>query len=300
MLVALLLPAVQSARESAGTTQCKNNLRQLGLVFLNSHDTAGHFPTTPSISKAGISIVIANLGRLRDTVSVNRQGLPEQLTRISWTIQVLPYLEETGNYDMIREAELNAFVNAIATPMEVFNCPSRREATVYSTEGTLVARLIDAAPRTDYAACGGDTDPPLPNIATVLSLAPRPKTNGIVAQWTSKVRIAQVTDGLSKTYMLGEKYLPREHYTTGQAEGDSLPLLLSEWSTGVRIGNEKVLPFRDDFEQNTPRSFGSAHSNGFQTVFGDGSVRLIPYDIYGEVHRRLCNRSDELPVDFNF
>lgn len=283
MLVSILLPAVQAAREAARKTQCKNNLRQLALAFVNFHDANEKFPSS-TVMEGG------PLGG----------GLPGG----SWVSQTLPYLEETA-----LRFERNSFPNpgnlrtrrvALSQPIEVFNCPSRRPAERYPTPF-----LEAGAPRTDYAASGGDADFQAPRLMLAFMQGGRAamrqfRLSGIVVPNMLAVKMAQVTDGTSKTYMVGEKYVSASNYTTGDDPGDAVPLLSSGWISGVRVGNTENPPLRDETERFAPRAFGSAHESGFHIAYADVSVHTVPYDVDPEIHRRLANRKDGLPVDAAF
>jgi prepilin-type processing-associated H-X9-DG protein len=108
VLVALLLPAVQAAREAARRTQCKNNLKQVGLAAMNHHDSLQMFPTGGAFWGARVGQFVLN-GRPLDT---KRQGL-------GWPYQILPYLEQGALRGVITQAQLqNAMV-------PIYICPSR-------------------------------------------------------------------------------------------------------------------------------------------------------------------------------
>ena len=102
ILVALLLPAVQAARESARRSQCTNQLKQLGLALLSHHDQKNAFPA----------------GRTETT----QFG-------VSWAFQLLPFIEESTVHDAFvpgKRVDDPANADAMRTPVDVFACPSRR------------------------------------------------------------------------------------------------------------------------------------------------------------------------------
>src|SRR5688500_2633618 len=103
VLVALLLPAVQAAREASRRTHCRNNLRQIGLAVTNHHDAKGHYPP----------------GRVR-----------EDQFGASWAFELLPYMEQQQIHQAFDESlrvddDRNA--QAMRTPVPAFYCPSRRQ-----------------------------------------------------------------------------------------------------------------------------------------------------------------------------
>ena len=89
MLVTLLLPAVQAAREAARRTQCTNNVRQICLGMLNTHDTAGHFPH-------GTYNLIDETGQTREPYNGKQD-------RRCWFHDMLPYVEEQALYDQFEQ-----------------------------------------------------------------------------------------------------------------------------------------------------------------------------------------------------
>jgi prepilin-type processing-associated H-X9-DG protein len=112
----------------------------------------------------------------------------------------------------------------------------------------------------------------------------------------SNVRVSQITDGLSHTYMLGEKYLIPEKYTTGNAYGDDQTLYSGPNTDLMRSTHPNFGPPRQDQRRLEIAVFGSAHAAGCNFAMCDGSVRTIAYEIDPETHRRLGNRHDGLPV----
>ena len=133
--------------------------------------------------------------------------------------------------------------------------------------------------------------------------------NGVSYQ-RSQVTMADITDGVSNTFLIGEKYISSNHYADGKDLGDSETMYcgddldLLRW-TGINgtvgTATNNNLPVRDrstpTSEGNRVQWFGSAHANGFNMSFCDGSVCTISYSIDAEVYRRLGNRKDGLPID---
>src|SRR4029079_9109920 len=136
ILVALLLPAIQAAREAARRTQCKNNLKNIGLSIHNLYNSLKYFPTGGTQNDPDIG------SYLRDT-----QSVPNPLARVGpangpleqglgWMYQILPFLEEGAVTGIVQQSQLQA------TPIPLYNCPSRRGVTFNPTGG---GSLVDYA-----------------------------------------------------------------------------------------------------------------------------------------------------------
>ena len=100
-------------------------------------------------------------------------------------------------------------------------------------------------------------------------------------------------DGASWTYLIGEKYVTRQNYETA---GDLGYDQSAQSGVDVDLSRWVLSPPRPDGSEPDMRIFGSAHAAGCHFVLCDGAVRLIQYSIDAEVHRRLGNRRDGLPV----
>jgi len=144
ILVALLLPAIQSAREAARRTQCRNNLKNIGLAIHNFLDSKKQFPTGGTAPGARIE------SYLQDTLTVpieaNRKGPANGPLKqgIGWMFQILPYLEENSVSNIVRQADLSK------NPIPLYNCPSRRGVTL--SNNTNFGSDSVAVSLVDYAA----------------------------------------------------------------------------------------------------------------------------------------------------
>ncbi len=290
MLMALLLPAVNAAREAGRRTVCANNIRQLALASLNHESTYGFFPSS-GWSGAWV-------------------GVPGRIGRRQpggWAYSTLSYLErndlaEVGRDDPPgkREAAIN---NLIQIPIAVFNCPSRRRPERYPifydyARTPRGAQLVNYAARADYAMNCGDQqrcdlfwtgpvsvvrgdDPnfPWPNVSDHTG----------VSYLRSEIAASQIKDGLSRTYLLGEKYLGFSHQDDGADESDDWSMYSGYQNDTARSAYQPPAPDRD--EVGTCR-FGSRHPGTWHVAFCDASVRSLSYNIDPMVHRSLANRGD--------
>jgi hypothetical protein len=214
ILVALLLPAVQAAREAARRNQCQNNLKQIGLGFLNHENSHRFFPS-------------GGWGYLWT-------GDPDRGTGESqpggWAFSVLPYLEDSNAFLIgtgLPPAEKKvALVRQKTHPVEMFYCPSRRPARTYY--GPEISFNADKAPdnfvaKTDYAGNGGTNNvfyegPPISCQNTYPACNWGPYTNNVIRDFNGAVlprlplELRQITDGTSKTLLVAEKYLRTDLY----------------------------------------------------------------------------------------
>jgi prepilin-type processing-associated H-X9-DG protein len=113
----------------------------------------------------------------------------------------------------------------------------------------------------------------------------------------SEITLAQVSDGASNTYLLGEKYLNPDHYFTGLDGGDNEDAYTGDEQDVIRWGRADWPPMQDQSGFADATLFGSPHSGGCQFVLCDGSVHLVNYSIDGATHERLARRNDGLSVD---
>ena len=295
ILVGLLLPAVQAAREAARRIQCANNIKQLSLALHNHHDSHRGFPS-------------GGWGYFW-TGDPDRGTGGQQPG--SWAFSILPFMEQQSVYMLASDGQMNTITTQqkagaakmCEIPLATFICPTRRSATLYNRALVVAvpgghAWNADPVPRTnrsDYAVNGGDTvlawgeGPIVSDGFAGLGFLNMTRSNGICHQ-RSKVRLADVVDGTSSTYMVGEKYLDSAAYESGVDWGDDHSLFMGN-DVDVHRWTERA-PMQDRRGVSEFQRFGSAHSSGFQVGLCDGSVRHIGYAIDPILHRNLGNRSD--------
>ena len=310
ILIALLLPAVQSARESARRTQCSNNLKQMGLAAIEHEQAQGTFP----VGGWGW----AWSGDPNRGFSVKQPG--------GFFYNILPFMEQQPLHDLgmgLTGTPLgDAARQTFQTPVAAFNCPSRRplQAWPYTPQAVYNKSSGNLAGRADYAANAGDTvidagltgpgslaagDSVLPQV-----LASRTAGGGFGTTVTmnqdgisftlSAIKMAHITDGASNTFLAGEKYLNPDRYYGGSIGGgdDQGWDLAYDWDTARFAGT--LLPVYQDQAGFDPcYQFGSAHAGAAGMVFCDGSVHAIGYGIDLTTLGYLANRADGKPIDWS-
>ncbi len=292
MLVGLLLPAVQQAREAARQMQCSNNLKQIGLASLN-YESANK--CLPSAGWMGGWAGDADRG-----FGKHQPG--------GWTFSLLPFLEQnalfqsTSNNNRSTPAKAE-ITRANQTPLTVFHCPSRRTAKLYEATNSPTKNCNSASElaKGDYASNYGETDA-VNTSGCPGSYADADSDKGFVTQnyngvilSTSEITLGEIRDGTSNTYLVGEKFRRPEVYETSCCCDDS----------GVFCGADpdnsrgtKLAPSQDRNGYNARQQFGSPHAGALGFVLCDGSVHRISYSIDLESHQHLGNRSDGEIVSF--
>ncbi|MBU4397903.1 MAG: DUF1559 domain-containing protein, partial [Planctomycetes bacterium] len=295
ILIALLLPAVQAAREAARQVQCKNNLKQIALACLNHESIIGRFPC------GGWGC--AWTGDADRGTDWRQPG--------GWYYNLLPYIEQPALHDLgaglppwgqFGTTKGFLHMQRLSTPVGMLYCPTRRRPVAYPWTGAHGAKITNAntptvVGRSDYAANAGDnyTDPSIPPPSWPNAYGPRTPTDvenpdgsgqmtptartafatiakvatGIVYMG-SLIKIADVTDGTSNTYLVGEKYLNPDDYETGSDPGDNESCWTGEnqdmarWSSWhypiVNPATDWWPPYQDTAGSTNGWCFGSAHA----------------------------------------
>lgn len=208
VLVALLLPAVQAAREAARRTQCRSNLRQLGLAALTFEEANGHFPHG-TYNYIDSTFYTPPPYGTHDGSSPG--GGPHTQDRRCWMHDLLPFVEETAQYDLF-VAHMNTGQSALAFPnldaiIPVAMCPSDPISPKLHTFWGGLNDLPTQGFSGNYVACAGSTYfNRAPRGSPMTTLEASANLDGMLFA-VSEVEMGDITDGTSKTLLFSELIL---------------------------------------------------------------------------------------------
>jgi len=284
LLMAMVLPAIQRARESANRARCANNLSQIALGFLMYHEETGKLP--------------------QGGLLVPGQGWtsPWSGSPYGWAVQILPHVDQSPLAAYISSGGNLSSNQAIVS---LYYCPSRRSPSLY---GNL--------PQTDYAGNGGTIDqsyltgnncpldaPTDLNGTPILNGLLKPTQCGNISYRPLAIRQKDIPDGASNTLLVGEKWVI----------GNLMEIGGQYWDSGyhagfhpsvIRLGGQPQasrVPLPDYPKMTPPQTpvenFGSPHAGGFNAAMLDRSVRRIRYN-NTNIMELLCDRQDGLLIDW--
>jgi prepilin-type N-terminal cleavage/methylation domain-containing protein len=282
ILIGLLVPAVQKVREAANRTTCQNNLKQLGLAMHSHHDNKKILPAGDGYQAGG--------------------------KRRSWMVPLLPFVEQDNRFKQIDMSlsQLSTTINAsgvsnrsvIQQLLPIVVCPthaSDRQLTRTDDASGILLNL------TDYASNVGDhvnnagtgaPNPPYPPYGNG-STGPQ-NTRGVITRYGFAAKFAEITDGLSNTFILGEvvpqwcNWMDWGHQSFATT---AFPInhRNKDFEAGVLLPNDHIncIVFR------------SKHPGGAQFLLGDGSVRFISDSVNYVAYRAMASRSggEALSID---
>ena len=275
ILIGLLVPAVQKVREAAARIQCSNNLKQIGLALHSYHDRNNGFPP--------------------GYYDVAPWPQDDQGPGWGWASFILADLEQDN---LLRQINFNLSVGdpspaigaARATPLKVFVCPSDRAVTTVNvTDGGTGSWALAHG---SYVACNGNDG--VDDNST-------PPHTGAFIRGTRGFRVADVTDGLSNTFFVGERcttmsvstwagVIPGAQVPSVRSPGDfSGPSALVLGHCGPHLPNDSIVTDAD--------AMSSGHTGGVMFLFGDGSVKLISNAISQPVYDALATRAGGEVID---
>jgi type II secretory pathway pseudopilin PulG len=326
VLMGLLLPAVQAARETARRAQCVSNLKQLGLAVQNHLDAKKYFPT-------GGSNIATTPG---DWSTIPAFGFQ----RGSWLFQLLPYMDEEQLFELGETAGSNSLValggrDLCEVQIPQFNCPTRGARTSLVADIGRFYHVNDYVTaftnfqNKDWQSDIYDVNQSGVNLPSNIAIGPDGIYKGVIVKgghdttaWPI-LKVNRVTDGLSKTLLASEEGVWSKFYTWEGTTADEGFWQEPGWAHGAHWdtfrcirGSTAYSPLAPDYVSRTPigvrqfeSGFGSAHMNIINAMFSDGSVRPMSMGIdvkisWGDYSKsgvwyRLWVRDDGLTVDPN-
>jgi prepilin-type N-terminal cleavage/methylation domain-containing protein/prepilin-type processing-associated H-X9-DG protein len=286
VLIGLLLPAVQKVREAANRAKCGNNLKQLALAAHNHHDARGSFPTGLHMG------VLREPGRYAEGTS--------------WMVELLPYIEQDNlhskwDYNDFRTNVAGGMNATTAQIIQIHRCPSDQPNLLYYYHYNVPEAWGYYGIGT---YCGN---------AGTRSYPPTQLTRDGIFSLDSAVRLADVTDGSSNTFLFGERsHRDPEYDRIAVVFPSAYPLAdVGTWGVVVASGsggylpsftlstavpiNYRVPPFAPEGDRPTFNdrlcAFGSSHPGGANFAFADGSVRFVSDSIPLETLQALSTRA---------
>lgn len=285
ILIALLMPAVQASREAARATQCRNNLKQIGIAVHNFHDQHRFLPPSRNYDHY-----------------------------MTWAFLILPFMEQVNLFDNWDPKLKYYYQSDVArmTPIPGYICPSRRGAmhstqnddilSPYETSGHVPGVVSDYACSAGYGPAGvwnwigsngamvigeATTDPPT---VPVNWYAPPGAT---LETWKSRTAFKDLIDGVSNTVLVGEKHVRPSRFGIAQEDGaiyngDHPGSFSRCGGPGYPIARTRTEAFNNNF--------GSDHVQFCNFLLGDGSVRNINVLIATDLLGRLTSRNDSNEV----
>jgi prepilin-type N-terminal cleavage/methylation domain-containing protein/prepilin-type processing-associated H-X9-DG protein len=330
VLAALILPAVQRAREAARRTQCLNNLKQVALACHNYNDTHKCFPSgwvDPTFTLQGLTAddpaaqylvysSSAQLGKQQQYLATGALVTPATVVTIdswylggdwSWLSFILPQIEESTvgpRFDIPKNDVIN--LNAMQIPIPTYVCPSAilpaSRPSAFSSGPLSTSPTVPTGENPTSVTGGGYA---YSNCRGVMGAQPisDPASNAGDADWlqngvifpNSAIKISDITDGTTSTLLIGEA---RYGFW-----GDNM-------SCCARFRNDRSTPTdfdaywfptaRNVLPQPQYFSFGSLHDDTVNFALCDGSVRPIAKSIDKGLIRKLATRAEGVPIDSDF
>jgi len=311
-LMALLVPAIQSAREAARRMQCQDNLRQIALACSTFANQQGENPALPGVGADDGNPAEERVGDPNDY----RQSNPKYVTSGGWLYAILPQVDQLPLYELgtgLTGPALNtAITTRVRTPVFIYTCPSRG-SSLFTTPnvnfktgggGAVISPRPPIAARSDYAGCWSARRPVGPPIGGRGAL----DYPGSTAVFNTRPRqLREITDGLSNVFLCGERFLAPSDYTP-------LATVNQEYNNrGWSVGHESdvysavaensgtpIPPWPDQpgstrcegFPASYAGTFGGPHAVLYMAMVG-GAVHAVDFGIDPAVFMALGNIQDD-------
>jgi prepilin-type N-terminal cleavage/methylation domain-containing protein/prepilin-type processing-associated H-X9-DG protein len=282
ILIALLLPAVQAAREAARRMQCQNNLKQVGLGMLNYEAIYGTYPPGGLAGKSTIGT--------------------------SFWIRILPFIEQDNVYNLYDQSA-GGYLGAGSNIQNVALLKDKRFAFMYCSSCTLEPLVLNSAMHlyaniqsATYCGISGATNHPTAIDTIAGAVSGRISWGGVLITKRA-VSIAEVTDGTSNTMLVGEQSDWLDPETDGRSDcGHGFPMGPNSTVSDTRQFNLSCVYHH--INEKSASAYGasgncapnmpiqSVHSNGAGVLFADGSVQFLSESTVVDVLYNLANRND--------
>jgi prepilin-type N-terminal cleavage/methylation domain-containing protein len=314
ILVALLLPAVQAAREAARRAQCVNNIRQFGIAVQNYHDTQKHMPQYHA--------AIVPPGSPSGTTYASNAGW--QWAGVTWTVLLMPYMEEQALFDrfnkklrMTDDSTINTLGysnrSLAKTVITTWVCPSNETASnpVFTDRRDLAGPDVynpSNALGLYYAVSMGPTVPDKcetiycpPGTAAGsyccqganFGTSPQDNSTGVLGRSDGIRSFKQIADGLSSTFLIGETRPEQCIYQSSFAPNFSIAGTMTPLNTFESCPNP---PAGQCFTKSC--GYKSAHPGGAHFVMVDASAHFVAETIDYQLYNNLATRKGAEPVSF--
>lgn len=298
ILVALILPAIQLAREAARRTQCRNNLKQIGIALHSYHDTNRVFPP------GWIPVCRPGSGRLSDPCGVMGNERPSSW---AWSVFILPNMGQDPLYDSLtglptppQSALQDPSASSVDIPLTAYSCPSDSGGhqsvwggTTYSSAGG-----INGYSKMSYPGCiGSNGDNSISN--SVHRNIAGVDRRGVFSN-SSSTTIANIVDGASNTFMCGETETAS---VCGQSRHCPTPTVFGAiwlradhrpfgstylWFSVLReTSHNRYARMNGGHFYSVGQGFSSLHTGGAQFLLADGSIRFVSETIDARTYRDL-------------
>lgn len=294
VLLALLLPAVQQARETARRLQCKNNLKQIGLALHNYHETHGLFPPGAITTTFDPSPSIPWWNAWDDA----QQAPGDGFHGTSWLLQVLPYVDQSSvfnKWDFRTNVLGNGDLAAMNIPL--LYCPTRRNDA--SDEQSIMFNG-NTTGGTDYGGCfggGNSVGDGLPHQihhvdSSIENKSVYPERGVFFANSSTKFR--DITDGTSSTLLIGEmqRITDNTKVWLNSQDGWAVGGLATLFDTDMNPSHLTNGGLNSGWMQHA----GSVHEGGAHFCLCDGSVRFISESIDTTLYQQLGSRGEGEPI----
>ena len=292
VLVALLLPAVQSAREAARRTTCSNNLRQLAVGLLAYESSHGRLPAATLVATGSDDTTCSGCWNPWEEANATTAAYVASHKRggTSWILEILPHIDETtvaNQWNWLTNVRGNAAV--AQTDIAGFYCPTRRSGIRSADDRSMLLDPAWVGGGIDYAGCYGRLDGFEDNAVTdqhrFAHRGSNPQVLGGPFRANTGVTLAAIRDGQTNQILLAETQ--RLPVTTAAIEA-------AKSQDGWAVGGAATLFTTVSARINDGHfeSAGSEHSGGATIALADGSVRFLSDSINTAVYPLLGSMAD--------